>query len=274
MQDAIFINPVGIVRSDYKNTKTLPLSGQHQAQIEIFPQYAEALHRIEENSHLWVLSWFHLAPRHRLRNTLGKYNPTLPEYGVFGLRTPGRPNPLALTLVRLLSVKENILCVEGLDAVDQTPVIDIKPYKESDIIFSPITPFIYPLDKKHRVNKILKQALAHHQEECLALRLAVRMAAMAQEEFGHLNTPDLKVSVKGSACLADSLQGITRARLANPARFDFIASDTISQSTWQKGDRILVIEAHEPVDLASIMTLPDKEIFLINRYQTQGRSTY
>jgi tRNA (Thr-GGU) A37 N-methylase len=60
------------------------------------------------------------------------------------LRAPARPNPLGLSLVRLEAREGNILRVSGLDAVDGTPILDIKSYFENDIIFSPLTPYIRP----------------------------------------------------------------------------------------------------------------------------------
>ena len=71
-----------------------------------------------------------------------KVNPQSGKFGVFAVRTPVRPNPIALTLVKLNKVQENILYVAGLDAVDGTPVLDIKPYYKHDIVLSYRTPDI------------------------------------------------------------------------------------------------------------------------------------
>ncbi|MDV3425801.1 MAG: tRNA (N6-threonylcarbamoyladenosine(37)-N6)-methyltransferase TrmO [Bacillota bacterium] len=132
---SITLKPVGIVKSAIKKSKIMPLGGV-TAQIEVFPHYKKALDRIEESSHLWILSWLHKAPRNMLKVIPMKINPLADEFGVFAIRCPARPNPIALTLVKLEKVEENILYVTGLDAIDGTPVLDIKPYYKSDIVLS------------------------------------------------------------------------------------------------------------------------------------------
>ena len=108
--------------------------------------------------------WFHKADRDILTVVPGKVNSNLPEYGVFSLRAFSRPNPIALSLVRLERVEDNLLFVSGLDAIDGTPVLDIKPYYEQEIVFSPVTPYIRPLKREMRQKIFIKQALLHHQE--------------------------------------------------------------------------------------------------------------
>lgn len=99
----------------------------HQA-IEIKPEFAEALHRIEECEHLWVLYWMHQL-REEQRRTL-KVHPrgdvSRPLRGVFAVHSPMRPNPIGMTRVRLLRREGLRLIVEGLDALDGSPVIDVK----------------------------------------------------------------------------------------------------------------------------------------------------
>lgn len=133
--DNITLYPIGIVKSEIKDRKDMPLGGV-EAEIEVFPQYREALYRIDESSNLWILSWFHKSQRNILKVVPRKANSQAGEFGVFAVRTPVRPNPIALTLVNLTKVQGNILYVTGLDAVDGTPVVDIKPYFKNDIVLS------------------------------------------------------------------------------------------------------------------------------------------
>lgn len=137
----ITLSPIGIAKSEITDGKIMPLGGT-TAQIEVFPQYREALDRIDESSHLWVLSWFHQAPRNTMKVVPKKVNPLSDEFGVFAIRCPARPNPIALTLVKLEKIQGNILYVTGLDAVDETPVLDIKPYFKHDIILNHRAPDI------------------------------------------------------------------------------------------------------------------------------------
>ena len=222
--ELISISPVGVVHSGYQDPAVVPIEG-HQATVEIFPEYVAGLYRIEEHSHLWILSWFHKANRNFLRTTPARVNPNAPEYGVFGLRAAGRPNPIAISLVRLEEVKGNILHVKDLDALDGSPVLDIKPYFENDVVFSPVAPYFRPQKITMRYNLMYKRAFRHHQEECVGMLLALRMAMIAEEYFGRLNYPELKLAVEGSLCLADTLQGLFNARLANPPRFSCQESD-------------------------------------------------
>jgi tRNA-Thr(GGU) m(6)t(6)A37 methyltransferase TsaA len=125
---SIEIHPIGIVRSPYKVRGDAPRQGRNTdtvSEIVIDEKFRDALWLIEEAKHLWVLCWFDRADRTRMRATPPG---TGTERGVFAIRSPDRPNPVSLTLVDLISVKDGVLTVRGLDALDGTPVIDIKVY--------------------------------------------------------------------------------------------------------------------------------------------------
>jgi tRNA (adenine37-N6)-methyltransferase len=124
----IELHPVGYVRSSYKTRGDAPRQGRFSdtvSEIVIDVQYRPALYQLEGRKHLWVLCWFDRADRMVLRAVPPG---TSAEKGVFAIRSPDRPNPVSLCLVDLLGVEENVLKVRGLDAVDGTPVIDIKMY--------------------------------------------------------------------------------------------------------------------------------------------------
>jgi tRNA-Thr(GGU) m(6)t(6)A37 methyltransferase TsaA len=263
VHENIIIKPVGVVKSNYLDPKMVNGSEQ-KAVIEVFPEYADGLLRIEKNSHLWILTWFHLAKRDTLFTVPYRVDPNSPSYGVFALRTPVRPNPVGLSLVQLDKAEGRMLHVTGMDAVNGTPVIDIKPYFENDIIFSPRTPFIKPFKREMLRKHFLRQALTHHQEECSALLMAVRMAVIASEEFGHLNSPDLYVVVEGSPCLADTIQGLSRARLSNPPRFAYHLSNSCGFSEWRRGSKELKITARRMIDQEAFWKASDGEIMDIS----------
>ncbi|MDD2553851.1 MAG: tRNA (N6-threonylcarbamoyladenosine(37)-N6)-methyltransferase TrmO [Desulfotomaculaceae bacterium] len=260
MPEEIIIRPIGVVKSDYLDAGTIQ-EPQQKAVIEVFPKYADALRQIEKNSHLWVLTWFHLARRDRLVVSPYRMNPNSPDYGVFALRTPVRPNPVALILVELHKIEGMSLYVAGLDAVNGTPVIDIKPYYENDIVFSPRTPNIQPSKREMLQDIFFRQAVTHHQEECPSLLMAVRMAVIASERFGNLNSPDLQVTVEGSPCLADTIQGLSRARLANPPRFAYLPADLPGRTVWRRGNETLSITASRRIDMSGFLSLADADFF-------------
>jgi tRNA-Thr(GGU) m(6)t(6)A37 methyltransferase TsaA len=91
--------------------------------------FAEALEGVEEYSHLLVLFWLSRVRKaeRKMKKIHPKSRQDLPLVGIFATRTQYRPNPIGLTLVKLLGRKKNVLKVQGLDALDGTPVIDIKP---------------------------------------------------------------------------------------------------------------------------------------------------
>ncbi|MGI6451879.1 MAG: tRNA (N6-threonylcarbamoyladenosine(37)-N6)-methyltransferase TrmO [Syntrophomonadaceae bacterium] len=238
--DSIMLKPVGQVISDVLDPFNMPFGGR-PAIIEVFPEYEQALLRIEENSHIWVLGWFHKASRDVLRAKPFKINPLSPEFGVFALRTFNRPNPIALSLAKVKEVKDRYIYVESLDAIAGTPIIDIKPYFENDIVFSPMSSYIKGKNVEMQLQNLKRHALTHHQEECRELYLAIKMAVIAEDYFGKLNSNDLLVKVIGSPCLGDCIQGVTRARLANPQRFSFQSSTECSQTVWKRGNQELSI---------------------------------
>jgi len=266
--DEILLKPIGKVKSSITESKEMPRGGK-AAVIEIFEPYTAALLKLEENSHIWVLSWFHKADRDMLVGSPLNRNPEKPEYGAFAMRSPSRPNPVAITLTRLLEIDNNRLYVERIDAIDGTPVIDIKPYFENDIIFSPRTPYFPPRDGEQLQAMFMRQALSHHQELCPELQIGVRMATLASNTFGHLNTPDLFIHVLGPPCLADTIQGLSRARLANPPRFSYHVDEDSLESHWSQGERHLSIMLKPNVNMERIMDLDEEELFVIETWKSQ-----
>jgi len=122
------IRPIGYVRSPYREKQDAPRQGRLSdtvSEIVIDEQYLPGLEGVERRSHLIVLSWFDRADRTLLRATPSHRTV---EHGVFATRSPDRPNPVAFSVVDLLGRDGNILRVRGLDALDGTPVVDIKPY--------------------------------------------------------------------------------------------------------------------------------------------------
>jgi len=123
--------PVGTVRSLFSRPEDAPFQGRDagaEAAIEIDPAYAEALAGIGENDRLIVVCWLHLAGRDRL-TVRPRGDSSKPQRGVFATRSPLRPNPFAIYTVDLLELRGRRLRVRGIDAVDGTPVLDIRPHR-------------------------------------------------------------------------------------------------------------------------------------------------
>jgi len=120
--------PVGVIRSPFKARGDAPRQGRLSdaiSEIVIFDEYEPALLGVDRASHLIVLYWLDRADRSLLRATPPGQTE---ERGVFSIRSPVRPNPIGFAVVDLIGMKGTTLRVRGLDALDQTPVLDIKAY--------------------------------------------------------------------------------------------------------------------------------------------------
>ncbi len=125
------VKPIGIVKSKIKKTPKPEYDWRGVAsQIVVDSSLSEALEGLEGYSHIIVIYWLHQATdaSKMALKVHPKGNRGLPLVGLFASRSPYRPNPVGQKIVRLLKRRGSILWVEGLDAIDNTPVIDIKPY--------------------------------------------------------------------------------------------------------------------------------------------------
>jgi tRNA-Thr(GGU) m(6)t(6)A37 methyltransferase TsaA len=105
--------------------------GDRGAAIEIYPEYGEALLGVDGFSHLMVFYWFHQNDTPEKRNTLQVHprrHKENPLTGVFGTHSPARPNLIALSFCKKLSIENNTIFIDKIDALDGSPLIDIKPY--------------------------------------------------------------------------------------------------------------------------------------------------
>jgi len=130
IMDSIKAAPIGYVRSHLIDRSQAPRQGRDaavEAWIEILPAYREALQGIDRWPQLLIVCWMHLAKRDT-RTVHPRGDPRAPLTGVFATRSPARPNPLAVYTVELLSCDGGKLHVRGIDAVEGTPVLDIKPH--------------------------------------------------------------------------------------------------------------------------------------------------
>ncbi|HEU4927257.1 MAG TPA: tRNA (N6-threonylcarbamoyladenosine(37)-N6)-methyltransferase TrmO [Vicinamibacterales bacterium] len=124
------LRQIGSVRSSLDDRTHAPKQGWgsgQEALIEILPEYVEGLQGIAAGDDVLVLTWLHLGDRSTLR-VHPRDDPANPMTGVFATRSADRPNPIGLHRVTVLGIEQQrLLRVEGLEAVDGTPVVDIKP---------------------------------------------------------------------------------------------------------------------------------------------------
>ena len=123
------LTPIGIIHSPHQRAEGTPvqaaLATGFQGTVEVFPEYAAGLLDLDGFERIWLVYFFDRAKPAELVVT--PYLDTTP-HGVFATRAPCRPNPIGLSAVRLLGVVGSVLQVDGLDILDKTPLLDIKPY--------------------------------------------------------------------------------------------------------------------------------------------------
>ncbi len=126
---AIEFQPIGIVHSPYESLRDIPRQPHWakgtQGQVEIFPEFGAGLRDLDQFSHIVLLCHFHLSREYALDVTPPGESSSR---GLFATRSPRRPNPIGLSVVRLEGIEGNMLSVLDLDIMNQTPVLDIKPY--------------------------------------------------------------------------------------------------------------------------------------------------
>ena len=210
------VTPIGRVASSVGEGGEMPIDGV-PASIEVFPEYEAGLAGIESNTHLIILGWFHRADRQSL--TLSRHGGR--GRGVFGVRSPGRPNPIGLTSARVLGVEGRVVRLDRLDMIDGTPIVDIKRYSPGwDSIFSART----SRDTEHPGNRnrasflrdMLFEAENFHGVRCVGAAVGARMVDHAIHHWGIAKKePGLRVGWGPDGCINDALQAITGATSGN-----------------------------------------------------------
>ena len=129
------LEPIAMVKNDVKEMGRRDWD-KVVSQLIVRPDFEDALEGLKEFSHLIVLFWFHLSPagENAAHKTHPQMRQDLPLVGVFATRSPVRPNPLGMAVVELRGQVKNVLMVTGLDALDGTPIVDIKPYLPGDSV--------------------------------------------------------------------------------------------------------------------------------------------
>lgn len=120
---------IGIVRSELKKIDDCPRQADENApaaSIIVYPEFADGIRDIKSGDEILLLTWLHMGDRSVLE-TRPRNNSNAPLTGIFSTRSPDRPNPIGIHSVKVMSVIGREIKVDELEALDQTPVIDIKP---------------------------------------------------------------------------------------------------------------------------------------------------
>ena len=124
----LVMKPIGVIHSPFTEKEQTPIQSVRSGaigQVDVYPEFADGLKDIEYLSHIHLLYVFHESSGYSLYA-----KPFLDdrEHGIFATRYSYRPNPIGLSTVRLLSRQDNVLTIEGVDVLNGTPLLDIKPY--------------------------------------------------------------------------------------------------------------------------------------------------
>lgn len=127
--EEITYRSIGKIHSPFKEVEGMPIQPSGavgiKGTVEIYQQYAAGLKDLGDFSHIILLYHFHLSKGYELET-----KPFMEEetHGIFAMRAPSRPNPIGISVVRLIRIENNVLHIEDVDIVDDTPLLDIKPY--------------------------------------------------------------------------------------------------------------------------------------------------
>jgi tRNA (adenine37-N6)-methyltransferase len=225
------LTTIGYVRSTARSRQDVPPLGAPGA-VELLPAFAPGLLHFEKHSHIWILAWLDQAARDTLqvipRGVPDRSDASL--HGVFAVRSPSRPNPIGLTLARVLSVDGNRIELDRIDFSDGTPVIDIKPYFVSrDMVFSARNQQVgRPADRSALRQALWMQAVNLHGGECGDLALGVRVMEHFRSEVLEMVEPAIwRVHVpRRRPAVIDAIMATTRE---TPGRGNlrFISRDVV-----------------------------------------------
>jgi tRNA-Thr(GGU) m(6)t(6)A37 methyltransferase TsaA len=262
------LRPIGAVRSPVAERKAMPPWGV-PACVEVFPEFAAGLLRIEKHSHLWILGWFDRGEHERevLQVTPRGAAGSGPEglHGVFAVRSPARPNPIGLTAARVAGREGNRLHLDRLDFLDGTPVADIKPYFITrDLIYSASGGQIgRPRSREELRDSLSAQAEHFHGGLPPGAALAVRIVEHFRVTRHGMNDPaawNIAAPLARPA-LVDALMGMTRV---SPGRgtLAFHAADAVVFD----GAVGYAPAPRPPASSAGILAAPDEELFTVSAW--------
>ncbi len=123
---------IGRIRTPWQRRQDCPRNIRESdaiCTVELDPRWAEGLKGLESATHVWLLYWMNEARRDLVLQSPRHY---AEQRGTFALRSPVRPNPIAIAAARLVGIEGNVLTVVGVDCLDDTPLLDIKPYFASN----------------------------------------------------------------------------------------------------------------------------------------------
>ncbi len=215
---------IGIVKSNFADPTNPGIMREAQSEIEIFEAYTDGLFKIELSDYLEVYFHFDKAASYDLQT----YTYTGDYKGVFATRSPRRPSQIGSTLVKLIERRDNMLVVQGLDALDGSPVLDIKPMHiplteeqvaETEIHSRKNNPRkqVFSDIWAKRTDRLMLDAARMHGHFCPGLAMGVMMATRAMQLMRNNSDglEDLLAIVETNNCITDGIQYVTGCSFGN-----------------------------------------------------------
>jgi formylmethanofuran dehydrogenase subunit E len=252
--DKIMFKPIGKVITNPKYNYDTPLKQlkAEKSSVWVYPEFSKALLNIKECEYLDII--FHFDRNEGTESTLSGKTFSGQERGVFASRSPKRPNLIGVTTVKLLEIHDNELVVEGLDALDETPILDIKCCDTS--IFENNADSIHlsllkanprmeinNLIAAHNVDLLLVKAGQLHGHICpgLAMGIMASLYAIDYLQLDIANLDKIKIICETRICLTDGVQFITGCTFANKKSFFYEPTDDVAFTFYiEEGKKIRI----------------------------------
>jgi formylmethanofuran dehydrogenase subunit E len=248
------INTIGVVKNEFNDLDDPFKMAKCISKIEIDKIYADGLYRLDECDEINIIYTFHKSKSYKLRhkNYYGDHK------GVFAACSPHRPGSIGVTTVKLLSIEDNVLMVTGLDAINETPVLDIKPAfststheerKAAEIAEMKKFPRkrLVPLVKNMDIKELLLDAGIIHGHYCAGLSTGV-IAGTVGMHYWQKNSPgssdgleDIVAITEVNSCFVDGIQFVTGCTIGNNGLIyrDYgKTAVTIAQRSTREGIRL------------------------------------
>lgn len=220
--------PIGHVKNAIREPREGFSKKNETSILDLLPQFAEGLYRLDDSSYIDVLFYFDRSDSYQLQGPIF----TGEVKGVFASRSPRRPNGIGVTTVRLQKVERNKVWVSGLDAMDGTPILDIKPgsmppttetaeaetLRRERLRNNPRFDIIRAI-KSEDLEELLLGAAQMHGHFCPGLALGVKATAYAMNALSGMsdNMEDLRAILETKTCFTDGLQYVSGCTLGNQA---------------------------------------------------------
>ncbi len=277
------IKPVGFVINEFNDPADHHRIKEKPSIIHVHDEYSEALLNIKECAYLDIIFWFHKSEETRLSGKI----PSGAERGVFASRSPKRPNLIGVTTVKLIECNKNRLIVEGLDAINNTPVIDIKccdtSFFASEAETNPVHQAILKSDPRIEIRNHIAQGKTElllikagqlHGHFCPGLAMGVMAAAFAMNELqaDSDGMENLLAITETNNCFSDGVQFVTGCSFGNNSLIFKDIGKTAFTLTKRDGMGIRICSRHESRNII-LEAFPEYQKYYQSVIVEQNRDT-